>query len=64
MAFEIIHSPSPFSNPSPARSLAVLFLGFAAFLALIWCCDVAYHAKPLDAEQKRPAHLQRVYLDG
>ena len=64
MAFEIIHSPSPFSNLSPARRLAVLLLGVVAFLVLIWLCDVAYHAKPIEPGQARPVHLQRVDLDG
>lgn len=54
MAFEIIDSPPSFSKLSTARRLAVLLFGIVAFLGLIWCCDIAYHAKPIEPGQGRP----------
>jgi hypothetical protein len=54
MAFEIIDWPPSFSKLSTARRLTVLLLGIVAFLGLLWCCDVAYHAKPIEPEQGRP----------
>jgi hypothetical protein len=31
-----------------------LLFGIVAFLGLIWCCDIAYHAKPIEPGQGRP----------
>jgi hypothetical protein len=47
MAFEILDPPPPFSSLPPLKRLLVLLLGAASLLGLIWCCDVAYHAKPV-----------------
>jgi hypothetical protein len=45
MAFEIIDPPPSFASLSPARRLLAVLLGVAALFALLWCCDVAYHAQ-------------------
>jgi hypothetical protein len=47
MAFEILDPPPPFSSLPPLKRLLVLLLGAASLLGLIWCCEVAYHAKPV-----------------
>ena len=59
MAFEVLDSPLPFSNLSPARRLVALVFAAAAFLALIWCCVVAHTAKPIEPEQGRSADVQQ-----
>jgi hypothetical protein len=48
MAFETAHhSPPSFFRLSPARRAFAAIALLAALAALAWCCDVAYHAKPV-----------------
>ncbi len=63
MAFEILDSSLLFSKRSATRRAAAVLFSVAAFLILLWCCDVAYHAKPVEPEQGRPTDVQRTGLD-
>jgi hypothetical protein len=63
LAFEILDSPLPFANLSPTRRLVALLCAAVALLALIWCGDVAYHAKPIEPKQAPPVDVQRTDLD-